>query len=101
MSKTNYNVLKEYYHIWKYILKQYKLDKKKEIYAISYDYNKDDNSITYSNNDYYSEHYEKSESIKLSEEDFKTLVALLETNDFIVTHHYIFVENKRVRRKNK
>ena len=101
MSKTNYRVLKEYYHIWEYIIKQYASDKTREEYGISYDYDKDIKSITYIIGDYYSDYGDKSKKIQLNEEDFNALVELLQTNSFKVSHHYIYIENKLVKRKNK
>ncbi len=99
MYQANYKVLKEYYYIWRLLLNKYKYALTKEEYYISYNYNKDNNVLSYIINDYYSDDSNKiKKTVKIKEEDFNSLVELLIANGFKISHHYISIENKIIKR---
>lgn len=97
------NVLKEYIRIIRYIHKNSRNGKNDETYGLSYNYNKDTNAIEYYNEDYYSSNNEGNiaKRVTLNEEEYNSLVELLQTKGYKVTHHYIYIDKDERKRKKK
>lgn len=81
--------------IWQHINKKYQEDKNKQIYQISYNYNKDNNALEILN-DYYANNTYIYEIVKITETDYKILKKLLLDDGFYFSHHYIYISKKYI-----
>ena len=95
----NLSTIKILYNIiFKHIYKEFHTNQNNDTYSISYNYNKEHNTLELSKNYYIQSKNDINafDIVKISKEEFEILINILINNGFNISHHYIYIEKEKL-----